>query len=82
MQNDSVMQTRKGIAMQSFTLVYQGTDQPVNIGDIFYINGDAHKYTGDWDILDTARGCGTLIVETDKGIVDCYKLGVELAYAQ
>ena len=27
-------------------------------------------------------GCGTLIVETDKGIVDCYKLGVELAYAQ
>ena len=66
--------------MQPLTLVYQGTNQPVCVGDLFYINGEQHKYVGDWDILDTARGCGTLVVETDKAIVDCYKLGVELAY--
>ena len=68
-------------AMNAFILVYQGTDQPVNIGDIFYINGEQHTYTGDWDILDTTRGGGNLIVETDKAIVDAYKLGVELLYA-
>ena len=65
--------------MQPLTLVYQGTNQPVCVGDLFYIKGEAHKYVGDWDILDTMPG-GTLIVETDKAIVDAYKLGVELAY--
>ena len=62
-------------------LVYKGTSQPVEIGDIFYIKGEAHKYVGDWDILDTMPG-GTLVVETDKAIVDAYKLGVELAYIE
>ena len=61
-------------------LVYKGTSQPVEIGDIFYIKGEAHKYVGDWDILDTMPG-GTLVVETDKAIVDAYKLGVELVYS-
>ena len=70
----------KGIAMNAFILVYQGTDQPVHIGDIFYIKGEAHTYVGDWDILDTMPG-GTVVVETDKAIVDAYKLGVELLYA-
>lgn len=69
----------KGIAMQPLTLVYRGTNQPVEFGDLFYIKGEAHAYRGDWDILDTMPG-GTLIVETDKAIVDAYKLGVELAY--
>ena len=67
--------------MNAMILVYKGTDQPVHIGDLFYIKGEQHKYVGDWDILDTAQGCGTLIVETDKAIVDAYKLGVELMYA-
>lgn len=66
--------------MQPLTLVYRGTNQPVEFGDLFYIKGEAHAYRGDWDILDTAQGCGTLIVETDKAIVDAYKLGVELVY--
>ena len=67
--------------MKALTLVYKGTDQAVELGDIFYVKGEQHAYRGDWDILDTARGCGTLVVETDKAIVDAYKLGVELVYS-
>ena len=65
--------------MKAMTLVYAGTNQPVELGDLFYIKGEQHAYRGDWDILDTMPG-GTLVVETDKAIIDAYKLGVELAY--
>ena len=66
--------------MNAFTLVYEGTNQPVAIGDIFYKQGKAYTYMGDWDIIDVVRGMGMAIVDTDRGMVEAHTLGLELAY--
>ena len=68
-------------AMNAFILVYQGTDQPVHIGDIFYIKGKAYTYMGDWDIIDVVQGMGMPIVDTDRGMMEAHSLGLELIYA-
>ena len=67
--------------MKAFTLVYEGTNQPVNAGDIIYTQGKAYAYMGDWDIVDVVQGMGMPIVATDRGMVEAHTLGLELAYA-
>lgn len=66
--------------MQSFILVYEGTTEPVAIGDIIYTKGKAYTYMGDWDIIDVAQGMGMPIVDTDRGMVEAHTLGLELIY--
>lgn len=66
--------------MKAFTLVYEGTNQPVAIGDIIYTQSKAYTYMGDWDIVDVVRGMGMVIVDTDRGMVEAHTLGLELAY--
>ena len=66
--------------MKAFTLVYEGTNEPVAIGDIIYTQGKAYTYMGDWDIIDVVRGMGMAIVDTDRGMVEAHTLGLELAY--
>lgn len=66
--------------MNAFTLVYEGTNEPVAIGDIIYTQGKAYTYMGDWDIIDVVQGMGMPIVDTDRGMVEAHTLGLELAY--
>lgn len=66
--------------MKAYTLVYEGTNQPVEKGDLFKVGNKTYTYAGDWDVLDVVRGMGLTIVDTDRGMVESYKLGVELIY--
>lgn len=66
--------------MNTFVLVYVGTSQPVEVGDIFYVKGKAHTYKGDWDVLDVGVPALYTIVDTDKGMIEAHRIGVELIY--
>jgi hypothetical protein len=66
--------------MNAFVLVYAGTSQPVEVGDIFYVEGKAHTYKGDWDVLDVGVPALYTIVDTDKGMIEAHHIGVELIY--